>query len=210
MVTAVRAVVNSTASSFPSLARISCVPQSAMTQSPPLISDEYRKLQEELHRKPSYGVMSMHYAPLVAEMMAAVGAKELLDYGAGKGRLANSLEEILGRPVMVHHYEPAIREWSQPPEPCEFVACIDVLEHIEPELLDNVLDDLKRVTIGTGLFTVDCGPAAKVLGDGRNAHLIQQAPEWWLPKFMTRFELQNFARLERGFWIAVTPKGGHA
>lgn len=177
-----------------------------MMQSPPLISDDYRKLQEELHRNPAYGVMSVQYAPLVAEVMRAVGAKELLDYGAGKGRLADALEEILQRPVTVHHYEPAVREWSRPPQPCEFVACIDVLEHIEPGLLDNVLDDLRRVTVGTGLFTVDCGPAAKVLADGRNAHLIQEPPEWWLPKFMSRFELQNFSRLERGFWIAVTRK----
>ena len=177
-----------------------------MRQSPPLISDEYRRLQEELHQMPSYGVMSVHYAPLIADIMTAVGATELLDYGAGKGRLGKALSEIFKRPVKVHHYDPAIPEWSQPAEPCQFVACIDVLEHIEPEFLDHVLDDLKRVTIGTGVFSVDMGPAKKILADGRNAHLIQQPVDWWLPKFLERFELQNFSRMDRGFWIAVTPK----
>ena len=70
-------------------------------------------------------------------------------------------------------------------------------------LLDNVLDDLKRVTIGVGVFTVHTGPAIKFLTDGRNAHLIQQPPSWWLPKFMSRFDLVPFSRMSQGFWIAV-------
>jgi hypothetical protein len=81
------------------------------------------------------------------------------------------------------------------------VCCIDVLEHIEPDLLDNVLDDLKRVTKRIGFFTVSTSPAEKTLPDGRNAHLIQAAPEWWLPKFMERFELHVFQRTPDGFCI---------
>ena len=50
--------------------------------------------------------------------------------------------------LRIYHYDPAIPEWSAPPAPRRFVACIDVLEHIEPDLLDNVLDDLKRVVLG--------------------------------------------------------------
>jgi hypothetical protein len=42
----------------------------------------------------------------------------------------------IARPLRIHHYDPAIPQWSAPPEPCRFVACIDVLEHIEPGLLD--------------------------------------------------------------------------
>ena len=42
-----------------------------------LISDEYRRMQEELHRNPDYGVASVGYAPLVAEVMQQVGATEL-------------------------------------------------------------------------------------------------------------------------------------
>jgi hypothetical protein len=175
-------------------------------QSTSLISEEYRQMQQVLHENPDYGVASIQYAPLVAQVLEATGASELLDYGAGKGRLGITLREHVQRPLVVHHYDPAIPQWSAPPSPCGFVACIDVLEHIEPHLLDNVLDDLQRVTVGIGVFTVHTGAAVKVLPDGRNAHLIQQPPSWWLPKFLERFDLVTFSRMPQGFWVGVEHK----
>ena len=169
-----------------------------------LISDEYRATQRALHESnPGYGVASVQHAPLVAQVLDQIKPKSMLDYGAGKGRLGQTLREKLSFPLTIFHYDPAVPDWSEAPAPCEFVACIDVLEHIEPPLLDNVLDDLKRVTAGYGLFTVHTGAAIKVLPDGRNAHLIQQPPRWWLPKFLDRFELLNFRRMPNGFWIVV-------
>jgi hypothetical protein len=172
-----------------------------------LISDDYRRMQQQLHQNPDYGTASVHYAPLVADVLNAVGADELLDYGAGKGRLGATLKQHIPRPLVIHHYDPAVPEWSAPPKPCKFVACIDVLEHIEPDLIDNVLDDLARVTIGVGVFTVQTGQAVKVLPDGRNAHLIQKPPAWWLPKIIDRFELITYNRLPPvDFWVAVEAK----
>jgi hypothetical protein len=172
-----------------------------------LISDEYRRMQQKLHENPAYGVASVGYAPLVAQVIDKLGVSELLDYGAGKGRLGESLRELLRRPLQVHHYDPAIPQWSAAPTPCQFVACIDVLEHIEPDLIGNVLDDLQRVTVGAGVFTVHTGAAVKVLPDGRNAHLIQRPPEWWLPEFLRRFDLITFNRMPQGFWVGVQRAG---
>lgn len=168
-----------------------------------LISEEYRRMQEELHRNPDYGTASVEYAQLVAAMLQQYGGAELLDYGAGKGRLGETLQQLMPTPPRMHHYDPAQPHWAAIPEPCAFVACIDVLEHIEPELIDNVLDDLRRVTAGYGVFTVHTEAAMKVLADGRNAHLIQQPPEWWMPKLTQRFELVVFQRMEHGFWVIV-------
>ena len=70
----------------------------------------------------------------------------------------------------------------------------------------DTLDDLQRVASGVGVFTVHTAPAKKVLPDGRNAHLIQQPPEWWLPKFMERFDLATFNRMPMGFWVGVERK----
>jgi len=175
----------------------------------PLISEEYRRLQAELHCDPDYGRASQHYAPLVAEVIRSKGFTELLDYGAGKGRLGEELRNLLPGPLKIYHYDPAIPKWSQRPVPRTCVACIDVLEHIEPEYLTNVLDDLKRVVLDTGVFTVHTGPAGKFLKDGRNAHLIQKPVSWWLALLLERFELCAFYRTSGadGFWVVVEAKG---
>lgn len=171
-----------------------------------LITEAYRELQRQLHQNPNYGLASVLYAPLVAKVIEEFSATELLDYGAGKGRLGEELTKYLSRPLDINHYDPAVPEWAAPPQPCAFVACVDVLEHIEPDLIDNVLDDLKRVTAKVGVFTIHTGAASKVLADGRNAHLIQQPAAWWLPRILDRFELVSYTRLPVGFWVVVERK----
>lgn len=104
-------------------------------------------------------------------------------------------------------YEPSRPDWAASPSPSPMVACIDVLEHVEPECLDAVLDDLARCVQQIGFFTVHTGAAVKVLPDGRNAHLIQEPPAWWLPKLLERFELHSFTAMQHGFWVIVMPKG---
>lgn len=168
-----------------------------------LISDEYRAMQMQMHENPSYGVASVHFAPIVSKVCNQYDVKELLDWGCGKGRLMENLK--VNHSMRIQCYDPAIPKWSESPEPAEMVACIDVLEHIEPKKLDNVLDDLKRVTKRIGLFTVSTVEAMKTLPDGRNAHLIIESPNWWLPKIMERWDLHVFQRTEDGFLVLVMP-----
>jgi hypothetical protein len=168
-----------------------------------LITDAYREMQRKLHENPDYGVASLQYASLVAQFLEQARATELLDYGAGKGRLGEALRPLVKWPLDIAHYEPSRPEWAATPEPSEFVTCIDVLEHIEPDLLQNVLDDLRRLTTRQGFFTVHCGPAVKILPDGRNAHLTQQPPRWWLQHFIDRFDIVQMQKVPNGFWILV-------
>ena len=171
-----------------------------------LISDEYRLLQSKLHENPAYGVASLVYAPLVAKHVRLTNARTILDYGCGKGRLAIALQSHVPWSLKIFHYDPALPEYSGAPAPCDFVASIDVLEHIEPEYLETVLDDLQRVTRSWGFFTVHCGPALKFLADGRNAHLTQQPPGWWLPKLAKRFTVEYSEPAYGGFWVFVRAK----
>ena len=171
-----------------------------------LISDEYRALQSKLHENPNYGVASLAYAAMVAKYVRLTNARSILDYGAGKGRLGIALQSHIPWSLKVFQYDPAIPEHAATPAPCDFVASIDVLEHIEPECLDAVLDDLKRVTEKWGFFTVHCGPAMKTLADGRNAHLTQQPWEWWYLKLKNRFTLVDTHPAHGGFWVFVRSK----
>lgn len=173
-----------------------------------MISDSYRQLQTEMHKNPDYGVASVYYAPLVADFLIKSDSRTILDYGAGKCRLAYALERILPQDFecTYHAYEPAFAHLAESPEPRDFVACIDVLEHVEPDHLEAVLDDLARVTLKHGFFTVHTGPAAKSLPDGRNAHLIQRAPAWWLEKIEARFLVLRCDSFNMGFWVYVQRK----
>ncbi len=170
-----------------------------------MISEAYRQEQRKLHKdNPNYGVASVQFAPMVTKILNQSEVTELLDYGAGKMRLFQSIQP--DHPVRLQAYDPGIEALSEAPTPMQMVTCIDVLEHIEPEHLETVLDDLQRLTLEIGFFTVHTGPANKILSDGRNAHLIQQPAEWWLPRIMARFELQTFQKTPAGFFVVVTAK----
>lgn len=170
-----------------------------------LISEDYRQEQAKLHENPNYGVASVEFAPLVTHLINTLQISEMLDYGAGKGRLGQSIQP--DRKLIIDHYDPAIPDWSETPQPRQFVTCIDVLEHIEPENLDSVLDDLKRVTLSYGFFSIHTGPAVKVLSDGRNAHLIQEDYTWWLPKLWSRFWIHQMVHTPSGFYVVVKADG---
>jgi len=172
------------------------------------ISEEYRKLQQELHKNPNYGVASTHFGPFVNELINVFKINSVSDYGAGKKRLLESLEKFNNTPKEYFPYDPAFPEYG-PAKEADLVVCIDVLEHIEPELIDNVIYELSLITKKIGFFTIHMGPAGKTLADGRNAHLIQKPSSWWLEKFVKYFDIfrleqHNFMGL--GFWIAVMPK----
>ena len=166
-----------------------------------VISDDYLRLQQQLHENPNYGVASLQYGATVKQLIERLGAKSLSDYGAGKQNLLKALEKV-GVEVDYRPYDPAFPEYGAA-QPADLVCCIDVLEHIEPEYLDNVLDELKAITVKHGFFTVHTGPAVKHLADGRNAHLIQQPPQWWLPKFKERFKLLQANEIPNGFIVVV-------
>lgn len=167
-----------------------------------LITEEYRAQNRALHEDPnkSYGVMGRKYAPLVGDLYHKHGCKTVLDYGSGKGGLAKASD------LPITNYDPAIPEFSDDPEPADLVACLDVLEHIEPECIEEVLDHLQSLALMIGLFSVSTQPAAKTLPDGRNAHVLQRPPEWWLPKIMDRFELSHFVRGRGDFVVVVNRK----
>ena len=169
------------------------------------ISPEYLAQQKELHKNPNYGVASLQYAPLVIQLFDQTGAKSVSDYGAGKCNLQKKMHELGTTEFEYYPYDPAFSEYGEPKQ-ADLVCCIDVLEHVEPEHLNAVLDDLKRIVRKVGLFTIHTGPAVKTLSDGRNAHLIQKPSSWWLPLMCERFEISHLQTVPHGFWIVTEPK----
>lgn len=141
------------------------------------LSKSYRKLNTRLHeRAPHYGCSGYLHAPTIAAMMKKYDTVDVLDYGCGK----RTLENAIG--VTIHNFDPCIPELSAPPAPADIVVCTEVLEHIEPQYLNAVLADLRRLTKQILFATVATVPSSKLLGDGRNSHLIVEPKDWWLDR----------------------------
>jgi SAM-dependent methyltransferase len=166
----------------------------------PTISDAYQQQNRQMHEeREGYGVMAQaHLREL--QILTRVISRDVLDYGCGK-RL---LEKGLGFPIS--NYDPGIPGLDSPPEPADVVACIDVLEHIEPDLIGNVIDDLARVTRRVGYFEISTVPATKNLPDGRNAHLIVESPDWWAEQMGRRFEVLERLEGDGHVTCVVAPK----
>ena len=153
-----------------------------------LISPSYRAINIKLHEEASYGTSGRLHCKDVDEFAAWLGVKTILDYGCGK--------RFLGFYLMAHgwkveNYDPGIPYLSKSPEPADLVTCTDVLEHIEPEHLDAVLDDIKRLARMAVYFAISTRESRRILPDGRNAHLIVQTERWWLEQLKTRWMLRK-------------------
>lgn len=168
---------------------------------PELISAEYRDANRKFHEsRLDYGVGGGRHAPVVLKAAEALSTTSILDYGCGKGYLGRSL------PFPIWEYDPAIQGKDESPRAADLVACIDVLEHVEPERLKFVIDDLHRVTNKMGYFVIHTGPSGKTLPDGRNAHLIQQPIGWWKEQLSETFDVKSEINKSPVWILLVTPK----
>ncbi len=126
------------------------------------ISEQYLGLQTDLHKNPNYGMASLSFAPIVADLIRLSKAQTVSDYGAGKQRLLEGLQKEGISNLTYLPYDPVFPEYGLA-KPADLVCCIDVLEHIEPEMLDAVLKELAEITVKLGFFSVHMGPAEKNL-----------------------------------------------
>ena len=170
-----------------------------------LISDEYRAMITKIHSSTIWGRTAANKHPHILKYAAVLNTTTMLDYGAGCGGLKSILEEKFPGVFTVIEYEPGRVECSAPPSPQSYVVCVDVLEHVEPEMIDNVLDDIQRVTLSGAYVTIATCKAFKVLPDGRNAHLIVETYDWWIEKIKSRFTVKFEAHDHRGIHLFLTP-----
>ena len=140
-------------------------------------SPEYTKQLEKLHSAKSFGNASG--APkILTDFLVDHPVTSILDFGCGKG---TPLDTLKSDTMDIYSYDP-ITHPIELPQAVDLVYSRDVLEHIEPEQIDTVLENL--FTIGTKYqhHFIACHPSKKALSDGRNAHLIIEKPEWWRNK----------------------------
>lgn len=156
-----------------------------------LVSPEYQAEQERMHREiPEYGVACLNYVGTIASIINERRFKNMLDYGAGKGRIVPAIANMIeAEEFEINLYDPGIPQIAKTPEPAELVTCIDVLEHVEPQYTLSVLHDLQRVTQKLCFITIGMVPASKILSDGRNAHINLRTTQVWMLFLLDKFQL---------------------
>lgn len=148
-----------------------------------LITPEYVGEQKLLHEQAAYGSRGFNWGYLIAGIARIENCKTILDYGCGKGTLVKTLSDAK---IPVAGYDPAMPQFSKLPESADLVSSVDVLEHIEPECLSEVLNHLGHLTRKILFVAISMTPAKRKLSDGRNTHLLIERPEFWRPLFEQR------------------------
>jgi hypothetical protein len=170
---------------------------------PTLVSKEYKKVLEKEHNNSIWGVMAGNMIQTLEKFLLDNNAKEVLDYGSGSSSFKNNLSL---KNINVYEYDPGVPGKDISPDPRDYTICIDVLEHIEPTLIDNVLQDLARVTKIQGYFTIAMYPASRILSDGRNAHLIVESFSWWVEKLCKYFNIITLSEVNKQLYVQVSSK----
>jgi hypothetical protein len=155
-----------------------------------LISPEYCKMQSIMHRSPrGYGGRGDHWAATVVSVAKRYDAQSILDYGAGQGRLGVALRD---RGFICRDYDPALKAMRERPSFADLVVCTDVLEHVEPDKLTDVLAHIRSLARRAAFLVIATRPANKLLPNGANAHLIIENDEWWKGRVLRAgFTLQD-------------------
>ena len=118
----------------------------------------------------------------------------LIDFGCGKGIFLKQMEELYPKIKLVG-FDPGVAEYTNVEKvPCELLISCDVLEHVEPDHVDNTLREIDTLFTKFAYFKIANYVAKAVLPDGRNAHLIQEDENWWRKKIEKNMPTSNIVK----------------
>lgn len=145
-----------------------------------------------LHKQKGYGKSSEKLYNDILPLVKEINPSSILDYGCGQSDLVG----MFG--CMGIKYDPAIEEYSKYiPYKVDLVICIDVLEHIPDEDLEETLLKIK-VHSEKVIFDIGTQLAKHTLPNGDNAHCTVKSIDWWINKLKETFPIITFVKDIRG------------
>lgn len=169
-----------------------------------LITPEYVAEQKKLHEQDAYGSRGFNWGYLVAGIAHIEKCPRILDYGCGKGTLVRTLTDA---GLDCKGYDPAVERFAKRPGFADLVVSVDVLEHIEPDCLRTVLDDIASLARKCLFVAISTVKAKRFLSDGRNAHLIiEDGASFWRPEFEERQFVVRRVWDSKTEWVALMEK----
>jgi 2-polyprenyl-3-methyl-5-hydroxy-6-metoxy-1,4-benzoquinol methylase len=162
-----------------------------------LSSTSYSKQLKILHdEKKGFGkgdVTSKHYK-VIESVITANKYSSILDYGCGKGNFVSYLRQKYPD-LEVTGFDIASDEFTiLPSKEFDLTVSLDVLEHVEFGSMSNVLSEIRERTKGVFICSIANYPAAKLLPDGRNAHITQLPFASWFGALSVFFRVDKFTR----------------
>jgi cyclopropane fatty-acyl-phospholipid synthase-like methyltransferase len=148
-----------------------------------MISAEYKSILKSINGLENFGKRKK-LPRYLESIIAEHNPSSILDFGCGVGSLVNTLAATYPQ-KNIYGYDPGNENFSNKFENQKFdlVISTDVLEHIEPEFLDQTLEFLKKKS-NRFYHLIALAPSKVILPDGRNAHLILKSKDWWRNKFI--------------------------
>ena len=170
-----------------------------------LVSSEYKIVLNDTHKLTKNkwgGGHSIDKLPKYESLLKSLEVKSILDYGCANGKFKVYMNKHKPQ-YTIYEYDPGIRGKDTLPDPADFVVCCDVMEHVEPELLDNVMQHLKSLVRKAGFFNISTKEAITILSDGSNAHKIVKNGDWWVELFSKYFDVTDVqgSRIETNFRV---------
>ena len=135
------------------------------------------------------GRTTMKNKDLIKKVIDIEQTISVLDFGCGKGwqYTRQNVHKEWGI-EMPHLYDPYVKGYQKLPSVgqhyYDLVLCVDVMEHILPEEVNETLYQL--FFLGRAVyFHIDTKPAIKEFTDGTNFHVSLHNKEWWEKKLYT-------------------------
>lgn len=134
-------------------------------------------------------------------------SKNILDFGAGSSHFKIGLNELYpNNSLNIIEFEPGREELFVEPPICDLTVCVDVLEHIEYEKIDNVINFISSKTNNALYFRICKVPAKSNFPNGQNLHLIVEDDEYWKSKLEPYFTLYDTKSSLGHFWGVAIKK----
>lgn len=172
------------------------------------ITSEYQAQMAAEHSGSKWGSSAAKYSgdKVLQAIRTRPYVTSVLDFGCGKQSLQQYIQEALPqRDIHWTNYDPGIPGIDTlPNDTFDLVVSTDVLEHVEPKLLDETLKQLNKLTGKVLVSDIACYPTGKKFMEGPykgiDMHLTVKSPKWWRELFSAQIpQLQEltFEHIER-------------
>lgn len=150
--------------------------------------NNYAKSYRAMHQanaKVFSGHLDPEFADHIARLVRETDAATLLDWGSGKGYqyLADRVHERWGGILPTCYDVGVVQLTRRPTGTFDGVICTDVLEHIRPDDVNDVIAELVGYARRFLYVNVCCRESGRTFPDGENVHLTVRPPDWWRRRF---------------------------